>query len=103
MEEVDEREIFKGSENHLTLKQTYTHQFQCLYRLGNYPFDKQECSINMTTTELDNPMMTLVPKQLLMEQDPDMTLYNMEEWRVSYRNESDPREVNFTKGGIVDK
>ena len=78
MEEVDEREIFKGSENHLTLKQTYTHEFQCRYGLENYPFDKQECSINMTTTELDNPLMKLIPKQLWMEQDPDMTLYNME-------------------------
>ena len=92
MEKVDEREIFKGSENRLTLVQTYTHEFQCLYRLGNYPFDKQECSINMTTTKLDNPMMMLFPKKLLMEQDPDMTLYNMEEWSVTYRNESAPKE-----------
>ena len=92
MEKVDEREIFKGSENHLTLEQTYTHEFQCRYELENYPFDKQECSINMTTTKLDKPIMTLIPKKLLMEQDPDMTLYNMEEWSVSYRNESDPRK-----------
>ena len=100
---VQEKEIFKGSENHLTLKQTYTHEFLCLYNLEKYPFDKQDCSINMATTELDNPMMMLIPKKLWMKQDPDMTLYNMEEWRVTYRNESDPREVNFTKGGIVDK
>ena len=66
VEEVDEREIFKGSENRLTLKQTYTHEFQCLYRLGNYPFDKQECFISMAITELDNPMMTLFPKKLWM-------------------------------------
>ena len=31
---VDEKEIFKGSENRLTLKQTYTHVFQCLYKGG---------------------------------------------------------------------
>ena len=92
MEEVDEREMFKGSENRLTLKQTYTHEFQCHYWLENYPFDKQECSINMTTTELDIPMMMLFPKTLLMKQDPDMTLYNMEYWDVSYRNGSAPEE-----------
>ena len=92
MEEVDEREIFKGSENRLTLKQTYTHEFQCLYRLGNYPFDKQECFISMEITELDNPMMRLFPKKLWMEQDPDMTLYYMEEWVLIYRNESAPKE-----------
>ena len=41
VEEVDEREIFKGSENKLTMRQTYTHEFQCLYLLQNYPFDAQ--------------------------------------------------------------
>ena len=89
---VEEKEIFKGSENHLTLKQTYTHEFQCLYNLEKYPFDKQDCSINTTTTELDNPMMMLIPKKLWMEQDPDMTLYNMKEWLITYRNESNPKE-----------
>ena len=46
----------------------------------------------MTTTKLDNPMMTLFPKNLWMEQDPDMTLYNMEESWVTFRNDSDPKE-----------
>ena len=92
MEEVDEKEIFKGFENRLTLEQTYTHQFQCLYVLQRYPFDKQKCSINMTTTKLDNPMMMLFPKKLWMEQDPDMTLYYMEEWSVTYRNGNAPKE-----------
>ena len=41
VEEVDEREIFMGSENKLTMRQTYTHKFQCLYRLHEYPFDAQ--------------------------------------------------------------
>ena len=84
MEEVDEREIFEGSENRLTLNQTYTHEFQCLYDLEKYPFDKQECSIIMTTTGLDKAVMKLFPKDLLMEQDPDMT----PEWGVTYRNGS---------------
>ena len=39
--DVDEREIFKGSENNLTMTQTYTHKFQCQYQLEKYPFDKQ--------------------------------------------------------------
>ena len=54
LEEVDEREIFKGSENRLIMTQTYTHEFQCVYQLNNYPFDKQTCSIDMTTSKLDS-------------------------------------------------
>ena len=46
----------------------------------------------MTTTELDNPMMMLFPKNLVMEQDADMALYQMENWAVTYRNESAPKE-----------
>ena len=40
-DESDEKEIFKGSENRLTMNQTYTHQFQCMYILDSYPFDTQ--------------------------------------------------------------
>ena len=40
-EVVDETRIFKGSENRLTMQQTYAHKFQCSYKLQNYPFDTQ--------------------------------------------------------------
>ena len=38
---LDEIEIFKGSENTLSMVQSYTHEFQCVYQLENYPFDTQ--------------------------------------------------------------
>ena len=38
---LDEIEIFKGDENMLTMRQTYTHKFQCVYILDRYPFDTQ--------------------------------------------------------------
>ena len=40
-EVLDEIEIFKGEENSLSMVQSYTHEFQCVYQLGNYPFDTQ--------------------------------------------------------------
>ena len=40
-EELDETEIFKGEENSLRMQQTYTHQFQCVFKLQQYPFDTQ--------------------------------------------------------------
>ena len=39
--EVDEAEIFEGNENTLVMTQTYTHEFQCKYKLLQYPFDSQ--------------------------------------------------------------
>ena len=41
IEEVDEAEIFEGAENRLTMYQTYTLEFQCKYKLQQYPFDTQ--------------------------------------------------------------
>ena len=90
--EVDEREIFKGSENRLIMTQTYTHEFQCVYRLDNYPFDKQTCSIDMTTSELDRSILRLFPKKLWMEQDVDMTLFHMDSWDLDFRSRSAPEE-----------
>ena len=40
-EVLDEIEIFKGNENSLSMVQSYTHEFQCVYQLESYPFDTQ--------------------------------------------------------------
>ena len=41
IDEIDEAEIFKGAENSLLMEQTYTHDFQCVFKLDEYPFDTQ--------------------------------------------------------------
>ena len=38
---LDETEIFNGSENSLVMVQSYTHEFQCSFKLQHYPFDTQ--------------------------------------------------------------
>ena len=55
LEHVEEREIFKGSENSLVMNQTYTRTFQCNYKLSHYPFDTQvseSCSPHIHTSLL---------------------------------------------------
>ena len=52
-DEVDETNIFAGAENGLTMRQTYTHRFQCNYILSRYPFDTQVCTIKMNVPTLD--------------------------------------------------
>ena len=54
VEEVDEREIFKGSENRLVMSQTYTHEFLCRYALFKYPFDQQVINIEACTLSTQN-------------------------------------------------
>ena len=38
---LDETYLFKGEENIVIMKQSYTHDFQCVYQLQRYPFDTQ--------------------------------------------------------------
>ena len=49
LEEVDEVEIYRGGENTLSMQQTYTHEFQCVYKLTKYPFDTQVGNISLTS------------------------------------------------------
>ena len=41
MDRINEAEIFQGAENTLIMEQTYTHDFQCVFKLNTYPFDTQ--------------------------------------------------------------
>ena len=43
IEVADEIMIFKGEENRLTLTQTYSKVFQCIYQIHWFPFDTQVC------------------------------------------------------------
>ena len=88
---MDEREIFQGSENTLTMKQTYTHEFQCFFELAKYPFDRQTCSIHMKATDTDAETMKLIPKQLFMEQNLDMTLFHIDSWELVYSKDDVPQ------------
>ena len=38
---VDEMELFRGSENTLTMNQSYTKEFRCSYNFQYFPFDTQ--------------------------------------------------------------
>ena len=53
-EVLDETYLFKGKENSLIMTQSYTHDFQCVYKLQKYPFDTQVGYVN--TSKLDPEM-----------------------------------------------
>ena len=92
---MDESEIFKGSENGLTMRQTYTHRFQCNYLLSRYPFDTQVCTIKMNVGTLDLKTVKLIPMELVMEQEEEMTIFHIIDRQLVYRNISQPKEGVF--------
>ena len=92
---VDETEIFEGAENGLTMRQTYTHRFQCNYLLSRYPFDTQVCTIKMNVRTLDLETVMLNPKELVMEQEEEMTIFHIIDKQLVYRNISRPQDGVF--------
>ena len=90
---MDESEIFKGSENGLTMRQTYTHRFQCNYLLSRYPFDTQVCTIKMNVGTLDLKTVKLIPIELVMEQEEEMTIFHIIDRQLVYRNISQPHTL----------
>ena len=94
-DELDETNIFAGAENGLTMRQTYTHRFQCNYILSRYPFDTQVCTIKMNVPTLDHETVKLIPKGLVMEQAEEMTIFHIIDRQLVYRNTSQPQEGIF--------
>ena len=102
--QVDEVEVFKGSENNLRMMQTYTHRFQCHFVLTQYPFDTQatifasnqvsfkECFILMAVGTLDKETVQLVADTLWMEEELDLTLFQITNFTLGPANVSDHKQ-----------
>ena len=77
---IDEIEMFKGSENSLSLSQTHSKKFQCQYKLSKYPFDTQVCSIKVVSSSLDAETIKFIPKDVVMKEMLDLTMYIIKQW-----------------------
>ena len=55
--------IFKGSENKLEISRVYDIKFICQYDMMLYPFDTQECYVDMVLTAIQDNFCTLNVKR----------------------------------------
>ena len=59
--DLDAAETFLGSENPLIYTRTYSTKFECNFDLRRYPFDAQECFMELATpAELQNKVKLVV-------------------------------------------
>ena len=84
LEILDEVDIFRGDENRITMNQTYSKKFQCEYKLANYPFDTQKCSMDMNVRALDMRTVQLNPNMMLMKEKTLLTMYEITAWGLDY-------------------
>ena len=63
--ELNEAKIFKGEENDLELSSWSSHTYKCDFELWRYPFDVQDCSVDVgIPLELRN-FTILNPKEFI--------------------------------------
>ena len=95
---ADEIEIFEGNPagrrggNPVEMRQTYSKEFKCEYQLHRYPFDIQYCSIDMVVMELEKTSTMLIPGQIIMQSQEEMTMYVITTHSIQYKNASNPYE-----------
>ena len=63
--ELDEGKRFKGNENDLILTALQEGRFFCLFEFSKFPFDTQDCSIDLHIPREIKNYITLEPKQLI--------------------------------------
>ena len=83
---VDEVEIFKGSENKINFDKGFTKTVECIYQLQLYPFDTQECTVNLQVGEYKRKLIKLFPKSIQMKSTTLLTQFIITNWKLEYKN-----------------
>lgn len=85
---VDEIDIFKGSENKITFDRVFTKTLQCIYKLQLYPFDTQECTVNLEVGKYERKIMMILPKVIEMKSNTLLSQYFITGWALEYKKKS---------------
>ena len=83
---VDEIEIFKGSENKIYFEKGFTKTVKCIYQLQLYPFDKQECTVNLQVAEYESNLIELSPNSIKMKSETLLTQFLITDWKLEFKN-----------------
>ena len=62
--ETEEIAYYKGSENSLQYSRDFYHRFKCQFKLQNYPFDRQVCTILLKKPSKEDKFVRFVPKHI---------------------------------------
>ena len=81
---LDEINIFKGSENKITFDKVYTKTLKCIYELQLYPFDTQECTVDLSVSEYEVNVIKIIPRVIKMKSKTLLSQYFITGWTLDY-------------------
>ena len=67
--------VYQGAENKIKLNRVYKSEFICNYDMRFYPFDIQECMIEMVVDGSTAKFIDLLPGNLMYSGEPDLAQY----------------------------
>ena len=82
---VDEIDIFKGSENKINFDKGFTKTLECIFQLQLYPFDTQECTVNLEIGEYKRKLIKLYPQSIKMKGQTVLTQFIITDWKLEYK------------------
>ena len=68
-------EVYRGSQNGITISRVYSIQFFCEYQMAWYPFDQQICHVEMVMDGVLDNYADLIPGNLLFSGPKELTQY----------------------------
>ena len=89
---VDEINIFKGSENKITFDKIFTKNVKCIYQLQLYPFDTQECMINLEVGKYERKIMNILPQEIEMKGETLLSQYFITGWKLEFKDKGEAKE-----------
>ena len=78
-EDID---IYKGSENTITMSRLYNIEFFCDYDMRWYPFDAQTCFMDMKLGGGTDKLVSLIPGQLKYLGPKELTQYYVKKYLI---------------------
>ncbi len=88
--------IFKGSENPITISRVYFSEFLCDFDMAMYPFDTQQCFINLIPGGNTGEFIELVPDFLNYTGPLELTQYFIKDYKIENITLSGNRAVSVS-------
>ena len=91
---VDEINVFNGFENKIIYDRIFTKTIKCIYQLQLYPFDTQECMVNLEVGKYERKIMMILPQSIEMKGETMLSQYFITGWKLEFKNTSEKKHLN---------
>ena len=85
-QDTENKYIFKGDENSIEYKRFYSQEFECEFGLQWYPFDTQNCHLDIVPSTDLRDVIKFVNDKFIYEGPLDLTEYNVKKIEMKVNN-----------------